>query len=603
MDLPLHSFHIPVMGTGHSIDSPIRVAPFGISSVISLVDDILIERINRYYCELYKLPFVKASPKADDARAQRITAYLNTVLEIVTRKLEAIKQQPFFADNDKKKYFDLLPDTSPLKKAYTKLLSMQPGHERGLLEQELTNDMQAGSIDVNIMVKLDRMPYKNGAPLSPDYSDAKTALKGFADSQLNSALVLSAGINTALFNYMTKFKDFYRDTLGNIKKQIILKVSDFRSAHIQGTYLARKGLEVSEFRIESGLNCGGHAFPSNGILLPTILKEFKKQRDRLATEFNPMVRKFYNQQGWKYPEKAETHIPRISVQGGISTSGEDKRMREDFGIDMTGWATPFLLVPEATCVDEPTRELLKNAGDDQLYLSDVSPIGIPFNNIRQTGSEKVTLKRIAEGKPGSPCPKGYLQFNTEFTDKPICLASREYQEQKLEAIKRGASDNGSPESLQNQVMVKTCICHHLGNGALLYLGIANANNTPQAICPGPNIAWFDRFYTLQEMTDHIYGRCSSLISADRPHMFAKEIELYVDYAEQLIENCDHSEKALNTLKSYKENLEEGMDFCLEIAKRTPYPDENLASIPTYVEKQRARLQVIFEKLSITTEAT
>ena len=37
-----HMFHIPVMGTGHSIDTPIRVAHFGISSVISLVDDLLL---------------------------------------------------------------------------------------------------------------------------------------------------------------------------------------------------------------------------------------------------------------------------------------------------------------------------------------------------------------------------------------------------------------------------------------------------------------------------------------------------------------------------------------------------------------------------------
>ena len=33
------------MGTGHSIDSPIKVAPFGINSVISIVDDLLVERI------------------------------------------------------------------------------------------------------------------------------------------------------------------------------------------------------------------------------------------------------------------------------------------------------------------------------------------------------------------------------------------------------------------------------------------------------------------------------------------------------------------------------------------------------------------------------
>ena len=45
----MHSFHIPVMGIGYSIDSPIKVARYGISSVISLVDDILIEEMRKYY--------------------------------------------------------------------------------------------------------------------------------------------------------------------------------------------------------------------------------------------------------------------------------------------------------------------------------------------------------------------------------------------------------------------------------------------------------------------------------------------------------------------------------------------------------------------------
>ena len=62
-------------------------------------------------------------------------------------------------------------------------------------------------------------------------------------------------------------------------------------------------------------------------------------------------------------------------------------------------------------------------------------------------------------------------------------------------------------------------------------------------------------------------------------------------------------RAMGGIRSTKENLEEGMDFCLEIAERTPYPDENLASIPDYVVKQRARLQAVFEKLYITAEAT
>ena len=56
MQNSLHRFHIPVMGLSFTIDSPIRVAPFGISSVISIVDDVLIERIRKYYSEKIYFP-------------------------------------------------------------------------------------------------------------------------------------------------------------------------------------------------------------------------------------------------------------------------------------------------------------------------------------------------------------------------------------------------------------------------------------------------------------------------------------------------------------------------------------------------------------------
>ena len=65
-----HTFHIPVMGTGHSVDTPIRVAPLGISSVISLVDDLLLEKIRKYYTSEFNLPYVKIPRDAEDGRAK-----------------------------------------------------------------------------------------------------------------------------------------------------------------------------------------------------------------------------------------------------------------------------------------------------------------------------------------------------------------------------------------------------------------------------------------------------------------------------------------------------------------------------------------------------
>ena len=48
---PTHTFHIPVMGLAYTIDSPIRVGQYGISSVISITDDELIEKMRAFYCE------------------------------------------------------------------------------------------------------------------------------------------------------------------------------------------------------------------------------------------------------------------------------------------------------------------------------------------------------------------------------------------------------------------------------------------------------------------------------------------------------------------------------------------------------------------------
>ena len=592
-----HTFSIPVMGTGHSIDSPIRVGPYGINSVISIVDDLLIERIRKHYCEKFDIPYSNIPRNAEDGRARRITAYLDLVQQIVEQTFESIKSQPFFEKNDKAKYFEMLPDSSSLKSKYRQLMQSEGKSLRTRLAEELTALMSPGSIDVNIMAKVDGLNYdKDEKPMSAEFSDASAALRGYANSVLSSSLVLSAGFNPRLYNYLSEFEDFYRDAKGKIKKKIILKVSDFRSALIQGKYLAKKGLEVFEYRIESGLNCGGHAFASDGYLLPSLLREFREKRDMLHSAIQPLIHSFYDDNAEGFSSDWEITEPRLTVQGGIGTYGEAERLLKDFGMDATGWGSPFLLVPEATTVDQKTRNLLENAKEEDLYLSGVSPLGVPFNNIRNTGSEQWHQERIEKDKPGSPCPKGFLESNTEFTENPICTASNQYQLLKLDQINRQNIAEAEKELMRAKVLEKACLCDHLGNGALIDLGILDEHRAPQAICPGPNIAWFDKEYTLREMTDHIYGRGNSLVPPERPHMFAKEMVMYVDYLEELIGQGDGSAGEIKKLNRFKKNLEEGMEYCLEIAQSDSYKDENLASIPKTVEKQRVRLQELFQRL-------
>ncbi len=597
--MSLQLFHIPVMGTGHTIDSPIRLAHLGITSVISIVDDHLIERIRAWYAKEYQLPFSSISRSAADSRARRITAYLDLVHDIVEQKFDSVKKLPFVIGNDKYRYFDLLPDSADIKKIWNHHKTDGFNLINTEQEQKLNSSMVAGSIDVNIMSKVDRMTYnKQGNVLPAMFSDASSALRGFANSKLQSALVLSAGFNPRLYGYLSEFQDFYRDTSGNIRKKIILKVSDFRSALVQGKFLAKKGLEIAEFRIESGLNCGGHAFPSDGQLLPTILREFREKREQLMDEFRPLIRSWYDKMGWDWHEAIDTHQPLLTVQGGVGTHGEMQRLLEVYGADLVGWGSPFLLVPEATNVDDPTLKQLVDAKESDLYLSNVSPLGVPFNNLRGSGSEEWTTDQIKKGKSGSPCPKGFLATNTEFTTEPICTASNEYQEKKLAQIASLEVNDNARAAMIQEVFDKTCLCDHLGNGSLINLGIVKDNYGKQAICPGPNIAWFEGPYSLQHMVDHIYGR-SQLTPGERPHMFAKELEMYVDYLSVMVSKTDPSDpKAMNKLTTIHSNLLAGIEELLEISEMESYSQENLASLKTTAGEQEARLMSMNELISV-----
>src|SRR5690606_13571257 len=156
------------------------------------------------------------------------------------------------------------------------------------------------------------------------------AFRGYANSQLDSSVVFSAGLNPRLYAYIENYKDFFPDETGYIKKKIILKVSDYRSAIILGKFLAKKGVWISEFRIESGLNCGGHAFPTEGYLMGPILEEFKNNKEVLQAELTEICNNaLANKQA---PLLAANSSFRITYQGGIGTANEDELLRVNYNI-------------------------------------------------------------------------------------------------------------------------------------------------------------------------------------------------------------------------------------------------------------------------------
>ena len=107
-----HTFHIPVMGTAFTADSALKVAHYGINTVIALADDVLLERLRKYYSGLNNLSYQEIKNNTKDYRADRITSYLNMVNKIASAKFEEFTTTTKDKFEEVKKYFAMLPDSS-----------------------------------------------------------------------------------------------------------------------------------------------------------------------------------------------------------------------------------------------------------------------------------------------------------------------------------------------------------------------------------------------------------------------------------------------------------------------------------------------------------
>lgn len=582
-----HNFHIPVMGVSFTVDTPVKIAHLGVSSVMSIGDDLLAERLRKHYSEELGIEYKEIGRKAKDSRAKRITAYLDLVYDIVHDKFDKLKNLPFSKGNDLYKYYELLPDTSLLKEEFKKL------EEGSYLPNGLKEKMKPGEIEVNIMTKLDRQHYdKEGNELPHIYNDAHAGLRGYANSKLNSGLVLSAGLNPRLYSYISHFDNFYPDNSGYLDKQIILKVSDYRSALVQGKFLAKKGIWVSEYRIESGLNCGGHAFATDGILAGPILEDFKNHKQELIESVHEVLVGALESLNKPIPSD---YLPlKVTYQGGVGTSEEHEFLIKQYDVDSVGWATPFLLVPEAVNVDEETQQLLQNAEEKDLYLSSTSPIGVPFNTLRGNSKDVLKEKAIEEGNPGSTCPRQYLKlFNTEFTDQPICLSSKQYQKLKIKELDEKELSKEEYEEAYNKITEKTCLCTGLVITAYkAYDMVTRPDGKGVAVCPGPNMAYFSKISTLKQMVDHIYGRTNLLNEAYRPHVFVKELGMYIDYFKKELETTPEeiNRKALKRLTNFKNNLLSGIDYYLNLFVSISISDNSIEEVKNY-RKEVEKIQL------------
>lgn len=567
-----HSFHIPVMGIGFTIDTPLKVSQYGIDSVISLVDDILLEKLRKMYCDKHGISYFEITEQTEDYRAIRITSYLDLIHDLALIKFENFKNETIKTVKGIKQYFDLLPDTSIFKQEFLELTKNHVIWDD--VRTWVKRHMPMGMIDVNIMTKVDKENYTKGIKLHTEYNDAHAALRGFANSSLNSSVILSAGMNPRLYSYLEQFKDFYPDINGNLKKRIVLKVSDYRSALIQGKFLAKKGLWVSEYRVESGLNCGGHAFATDGYLLGPILNQFKENRNELLISAHELLVYALFQKDIPVPE---TELPlRITAQGGVGTAEEHQFIIQNYHIDSVGWGTPFLLVPEATTVDKVTLQNLVEAKEDDVYLSNTSPLGIPFYTLRGNTKDAEKSRLIAKGRPGSSCPKKFVALNKDYTKKGICTASRHYQNLKIKELEKEEVTIEEYRYRYNKITEKSCTCVGLGTSALLAYNLdTKVEGKGVSICPGPNMAYFSKIIPLKDMIGHIYGTMNVINRTDRPNMFIKELSIYIQYLQEQIEEMRNGviEKKIKFLNIFFNNLSTGIAYYQSLSNFTKMSSE------------------------------
>ena len=256
------------------------------------------------------------------------------------------------------------------------------------------------------------------------------------------------------------------------------------------------------------------------------------------------------------------------MQGGIGTYEEASFLFSHYAVKSAGWGTPFLLCPEATTVDDQTLQLLCKAKEKDIELSKNSPLGVRFNYLKGTTSEKEKLARIASGKPGSPCTEKHLVSNTEFTKEPICTASHAYQKRKIEQLKQLSLSELEYEKQYQEVVSKECLCIGLSNAAILKYKlppIKKLEALPYVL--GTTSPYFDKVVSLKEIIDHIYGRTSLLISPERPHMFIKELILNMNYLKERFDDLkETNDKIRKDLVAFCQNLLKGINYYQDLSQ-------------------------------------
>ena len=140
--------------------------------------------------------------------------------------------------------------------------------------------------------------------------------------------------------------------------------------------------------------------------------------------------------------------------------------------------------------------------------------------------------------------------------------------------------------------------------AVINYGLNTRESFGVSICPGPNMAYFDKLLSLEDMTKHIYGLENFMSRTDRPNMFMKELNLYMDYLKNKLEEAkkDWNKKQEKYFNRFLENMNDGIVYYTNMFdelkdKYEQTKDETLASLEK-TKRKLAELALEVEALKI-----
>ena len=148
---------------------------------------------------------------------------------------------------------------------------------------------------------------------------------------------------------------------------------------------------------------------------------------------------------------------------------------------------------------------------------------------------------------------------------------------------------------KSKITEKSCLCVGLVNSSYLESEIPiKGEKQGVVVCPGPNLAYFDKEVSLADMVQHIYGEKNVMPQNGRPNLFINELKMYVDYLKNEIE--DFSESFTNAQvkkwKTFKTNLLEGVSYYEKVFAETAFFKSNLEAVKLQLANYKSKIAAL-----------